>query len=250
MTPEEAQEFIRQREEEEKRRLEAYENTCAEGEEQLTSGNMREAEVTFERALQLDDVATRATVGYWRAKTADFAQPDVLLEDYLDDGMKSLEHDLGTEALQILSKQYAPVFEKRVAELEEEIAPLRATVEEKRDHRRTILKERLKKSCAVALIFAVPVIALLVLSIVFGVKNFTTRGNEYVVWTIVFIALFIVTLVIEAFLGNKAINDVHMYRLNEKMSSTEEGKKLQTMLAYQTLYQQLLDKSSAQTDKE
>ena len=246
MTPEEAEAFIRQREEDQKRRFAKYEQTCAEGEELLESGSVKAAELKFEHALQLDVVATRATVGYWRAKTADFTQPDVLLEDYEREGMQGLEHDLGVEAVQILSQQYAHVFEARIAQLDEEIAPLQESVEEKREKRRVILQDRLKKSSLIAVLFALPTIAFLVFAIIFGVKNFSTRGNEFVVWTIVFAALFFVALIVESILANKAINDARMYRLNKKVGSTEEGKYLQKLQAYKALYETLLQQRPEQ----
>ena len=250
LTPEEAQELIRRREEEQKRRFAEYERTCAEGEELLQTDSVKAAELKFERAMQLDDVATRATVGYWRAKTANFTQPDALLEDYLDESISDLEHDLGIEAVQILVKEHQQIFETRIAQLDAEITPLRESVEDKQAKREVILKERLKRSSVITAICAIPTIVFLVLTIVFGVKNFTTRGNEYVAWTIAFAVLFFVTLVIEAIQANKTINDGRMYRLNKRLNATEEGKHLQSLMVHKSLYEQLLFHAPAKLDKE
>ena len=66
----------------------------ADGETQLAQGAYGEAEAIFEKALLLDDVATEASVGYWRAKTEDFSSPDVLIAEYVEgirDGLSEEE---------------------------------------------------------------------------------------------------------------------------------------------------------------
>ena len=240
LTPEEARELLRRREEEAKARQAEYEKDCQDGEELLATGSYHAAELKFEKALMLDDIATRATVGYWRAKTADFTDPDVLADEYAEEGTDALEHDLGTQALQIIKKDYQSVFENCVEKLQEEEKPLAQTVEEKREKRRVILHERLKHSTLAACLWSIPALAFLVLSIIFGVKNFSTKGDEFVVWTIVFIALFFVALIIEAFKANKAINDRRMYRANNRLRSTEEGKRLAELMAKRKFYEALL----------
>ena len=249
LSPEEAKEFIRRREEEKQARILAYEKDCEDGEKLLETGSFKAAELKFEKALALDDIATRATVGYWRAKTADFTEPDELADEYVNDGIDAMEHDLGTMALEEIKKSYQTVFEKRVAELESEEQPLAEIVAEKREKRRVILEERLKKSRTVALLCAIPVVVFLTLSIVFGVLNFSTKGDEFVVWTIVWIVLFFVFLIVEGVKANKAINDGRMYRANSRLRSTEEGKRLAELMAYKKLYQALLINAVQKTDE-
>lgn len=240
LTPEEARELLRRREEEAKARQAEYEKDCQDGEELLATGSYHAAELKFEKALMLDDIAIRATVGYWRAKTADFTDPDVLADEYAEEGTDALEHDLGTQALQIIKQDYQSVFKNRVEKLQEEEKPLAQTVEEKREKRRVILHERLKHSTLAACLWSIPALVFLVFSIIFGVKNFSTKGDEFVVWTIVFIALFFVALIVEAFKANKAINDRRMYRANNRLRSTEEGKRLAELMAKRKFYEALL----------
>ena len=242
LTAEEAQELIRRREEEEKQRQQDYAAACAEGEELLATGSFHAAELKFERALQLDEIATQATVGYWRAKTENFANPDALISEYTQEGMAGVEHDLGIEAVRILISEHQEAFKKRCAELEEEIQPLQKTVEEKRENRHAILHERVKRSSLVAILWAIPTVVFCILAIVFGLKNFSTRGNEFVVWTIVFGALFLILLFVEADTANKAINDVRMYKANQRLNSTEEGQHLKTLLEHQALYREFIVK--------
>ena len=240
LTPEEAMQLIRRREEEAAARLAEYEKTCAEGEELLQSGSFKSAELKFEKALALDEIATRATVGYWRAKTADFSNPDGLIEEYAKDGIDELEHDLGIQAVDEIKANYKDVFLARISELEEEEKPLTEKVEEDKLRRREIITKRLKKSSLFALIVAVPTVALLVLGIVFGLKNFTTRGDEFIMPTIILFASFFVMLIVCAFVTNNWLNDVRMRRQNERLSSTEEGKQLAKIMSYKKLYLDLL----------
>lgn len=250
LTPEEAKELLRRREEEAKARQAEYEKDCQDGEELLATGSYHAAELKFEKALMLDDIATRATVGYWRAKTADFTDPDVLADEYAEEGTDALEHDLGTQALQIIKHDYQSVFENRVKKLHEEEKPLSQTVEEKREKRRVILHERLKHSTLAACLWSIPALVFLVLSIIFGVKNFSTKGDEFVVWTIVSIALFFVSLIVEAFKANKAINDRRMYRANNRLRSTEEGKRLADLMEKRKFYEALLPVKVQETAEE
>lgn len=250
LTPEEAKELLRRREEEAKARQAEYEKDCQDGEELLATGSYHAAELKFEKALMLDDIAIRATVGYWRAKTADFTDPDVLADEYAEEGTDALEHDLGTQALQIIKQDYQSVFENRVKKLQEEEKPLSQTVEEKREKRRVILHERLKHSTLAACLWSIPALVFLVLSIIFGVKNFSTKGDEFVVWTIVSIALFFVSLIVEAFKANKAINDRRMYRANNRLRSTEEGKRLADLMEKRKFYEVLLPVKVQETAEE
>ena len=106
LSPEEAAALRKQKEEAAKKRKADYELACKEGNELLELGSFHAAELKFEKALLLDDEAREASVGYWRAKTADFTDPDVLISEYVEAGIENLEHDLGYEAVEDIKKQY------------------------------------------------------------------------------------------------------------------------------------------------
>lgn len=240
LTPEQALELRRKKEEEEKQRKANYAQACKEGDALLQSGSFKAAELKFERALHLDDEATDACVGYWRAKTADFTNPDILIEEYAEAGIENLEFDLGINAVDIIKRDYGKVFENRVKELEDEEKPLLEEFTQKQDKRREILSARLKKSTIAFCAVALPTVALLILTLVFGLKNFTTLGGEYIMPTIAFGVAFFVFFIAFIFVTNKWINDFRIRRANEKFTSTEEGKRLLTIRAYKELYTCLL----------
>ncbi len=240
LTPEEAAELRKQKIEAAKKRREEYEQVVAEGNALLESDSFHAAELKFEKALHMDEVATEASVGYWRAKTANFQNPDVLIEEYLEAGVESLEYDLGYEAVDEIKKEYRAVFARRVAELSEQAAPLQAAVTKKQESRRAILKERRKLHLIGFLCSAVPFALFAVLAVVFGLKNFSTPDNTYIPVTIAFSAIALVGFLTFAVFTNKLLNTCRIYATNERLTSTEEGEALSELLERKELYEGLL----------
>jgi hypothetical protein len=240
LSPEEAERFLREKAEELERRRIAYENTCAQGEKLLESGSYHAAELEFEKALSLDEEATEASVGYWRAKTADFTEPDVLIAEYAEAGIESLEYDLGYEAANIIKTNYRAAFEKRVEELTAEEEPLRKTVEEKQAARREVLSSRKLRWGVAFALSLLPVLGALIATLVVGFKNFSTRESEFIVPTIILAGVTVVLFIAFIVVANKYINAGRMYRLNEKLSSTADGERLIEIAEYKELYKALL----------
>ena len=248
LTPEEAMALKKQKEEERARRQAEYERLCAEGEEQLALGSFHTAELKFEKALLLDDEATEASVGYWRAKTEDFANPDALVGEYAESSIESLEFDLGYQATDIIRKKYEKVFLRRIDELTAEEEPLAQTIEEKQAKRRTVIRERLKKSGLATAIAAVPAITLLILTIVFAFKIFSVVDDRYIVPTIVLGAAFLVAFIVFILVANKLINNWRMHRTNERLSASDEGLRLMEIRDYKTIYLALLPEKGDETE--
>ena len=241
LSPEEAAELIKRKEEEAAARKAEYDSICAAGEKLLSEGSFKAAELQFEKALSLDEEAVAASVGYWRAKTSDFADPDVLVGEYADASIESLEYDLGLGAVEIIKREYKGAFEKRYAELTAEEEPLAQAIEEKQVRRREIISARLKKSTVAFLAVTLPMLVFLALGITFLVKNSQTLSDQYLVPMIIFLALLGVTFIAFIFVTNKWINDFRMRRANERLSETEEGVRLLTIRDYKAIYECLLD---------
>ncbi|MBQ8320672.1 MAG: hypothetical protein IJX81_07340 [Clostridia bacterium] len=236
LTPEEALALRKKKEEEAALRAKTYAELLKVGEKLLSEKSFKAAELEYEKALSFDDVATEASVGYWRAKTENFEKPDVLIDEYLEAGYENLEFDLGYEAVEIIKKEHKESFEKRYAELTEEEKPLKAAFEERQEERRKVLKPRLKKARIAFFCALVPFTLCLILAIVFGLKNFTVLTNEYIPVTIVFAALSVVLFVLLGVFTNKYINSGRIYRANENPKATEEGERLLEIAEYKELY--------------
>ncbi len=240
LSPEEAAALRKQKAEAAERLRAEYEQTVAEGEKLLEQGSFHAAELKFEKALKLDAIATEASVGYWRAKTANFTNPDVLIEEYVEPGIESLEYDLGYEATDIIKREYQSVFQKRYDELKAEEEPLRASVTKKQQARREVLKARKKKHIVAFIVSLVPFLLFAVLAAVFGMKNFSTPDNAYIPVTIVFSALAVVAFFVFAIFANKLLNTRRIFATNERLTSTEEGERLFQITEYKNLYEAFL----------
>ena len=253
LSPEEALALKKQKAEAAERRKAEYDKAIEDGNALLDAGEYEEAEKKFEEALNLDGLAVEASVGYWRAKTQNFQNPDVLADEYVEEGIASLEYDLGYEATCVIKRDYRAAFEKRYKELEEEELPLAEEVEGKQKARREILKARLKKSGIKFAIAAIPFLILLVCTVVFAAKIPTVRDNRFIPWTIGFGAAAFVAFIVCLGVGNTFKNACKIYSRNEKISSTEQGERLVEIRAYKEFYGELLkaeEEENAQEEDE
>lgn len=240
LSPQEAERIRKEKAEAARRKKEAYENACKEGEILLQTGSFRAAELVYEKALKLDDLATEASVGYWRAKTENFTDPDVFIEDYLDDGAEELEYDLGFMAMDVIKRDYRAAFEKRLGELSKQEAPLVKLVKERQETRREVLSKRRKTTGIAFLCAALPFIGLLIATIFVGLQNFSTPDDTFVVPTIVLGCLAFAAFIASLVVTNKFFNACRMYNMNENLSYTDEGKAILEIRQYKKIYEALL----------
>lgn len=236
LSPEEAMALRKKKEEEARLRREEYERLVAEGEALLAEGSFKSAELKFEQALKLDQVATEASYGYWCAKTENFKDPDVLIDEYLESGYENLEFDLGYEAVELIKEHHLAEFQRRYDELTEEETPLEEQVQEMQERRRAVLKPRLKRAGIAFACAAAVFLVALSLTVLFGLKNFTVSDSRYIVPTIVAAVVSVVAFVVFGVLTNKFINAGRIYRQNERLSSTDEGARLEEIREYKELY--------------
>lgn len=239
LSPQEAAEVVKRKEAERAARAAEYERLCVEGEELIATGAFRAAELKFEKALALDELATNASVGYWRAKTEDFEAADVLVGEYAKEGVESMEYDLGIQATDLIRQRYHEKFKAKAQALAAEETPLHKEVEEKRLYRKEILQKSLKKN---TFIFAVGFLAFLIAAILtlsFALKITSTPDNAYVIRTAICGGVAFITFIVALICFNKFYNAVRIYRKNEKLSSTDEGKKLLKLRQYKEIYDYL-----------
>ena len=240
LSPEEAMALRKKKEEEAAARRREYEQTIADGEALLAEGSFHAAELKFEKALGLDEVATEASVGYWRAKTENFENPDVLMDEYVEAGYENLEFDLGYEAVEIIKKEYKESFQHRYDELTAEEGPLKEEVLAAQERRRTILKPRLQRSGIWFGVTALPFLAAVALTVVFVLKNFTVRDGAFIVPSIIAGVASVLTFAVFGVFITRFINAGRIYRANEKLSSTDDGARLEEIAEYKELYSKFL----------
>ncbi len=238
LTPEEAIELRKRKAEEIENRRRQYAQSCEDGERLLDSGSFHAAELKFEMALKIDPYGKDATVGYWRAKTANFTNPDALMSEYAEIGIENLEGDLGYEAVDEIKRRYPEVFAKRLSDLQAEKTPIETEVLEKRENRRKVITGKLTKAAWRFSIAAIISLLLLTATIVLGTKIFSTRNGEFILPTIISGVVFTVALIVTLVFTNKLLNVVRIYRLNERNDSTELGRKLLEINNYIELYEE------------
>ena len=241
LSPEEAEKLRRQKAEAAALRRAEYDEVCKEGEKLLDEGSFHAAELKFEKALNLDRMATEASVGYWRAKTENFANPDALVGEYADASIESLEYDLGMDAVDVIKKEYKEQLQKRYNELAEEEKTLAQEVSAAQERRRGIISARLKKRTLVFFAIFLPMVAALVLGITFAMKIFTPDGEKFVTLTIVFGSVFFLLFLAFIVATNKWINAFRMRGANERLEETTDGARLVEIRDYMTIYACLLD---------
>ena len=164
-----------------------------------------------------------------------------MADEYVEAGFENLEFDLGYRAVDEIKQQFKGVFEARLAQLDEEEKPLTADLEEKQSARRVILKERLKKSVLWFCVALLPTLAFLALGVYFGSRILSTPDGRYVAPTIVFAGLFAIALIFFGVTTNKLLNTLRIMRANEKLSSTEDGQRLEYLRDLKEIYTRLLD---------
>ena len=247
LSPEEARELRKRKAEEIENRRRQYEQACEDGERLLDCGSYHAAELKFESALKIDPYGQESTVGYWRARTANFTDPDALMSEYVEVGIENLEGDLGYKAVDELKRRYPEVFSARLKELQEEREPIETEVMEKRENRRKVITKNLTKAAWRFSISSIIAFILLAVTIVFGAKIFSTREGEFILPTIITAAVFVVSLIVSLVFTNKLLNVIRMYRLNERDDSTELGRKLVNIRNYIELYEEF---STINSDKD
>jgi hypothetical protein len=135
---------------------------------------------------------------------------------------------------------YQTEFKARLTALREEEKPLAEKVEGKQSRRRAILSARLRNSIILFTAFFLPTLAGIILTAVFGAKIPTTRENTYVLPTIISGAVSFVFFILAVAFANKLMNAIRIYAKNERLSSTEDGNRLEIVRAYASLYEELI----------
>ncbi|MBQ9730285.1 MAG: hypothetical protein IJV80_05690, partial [Clostridia bacterium] len=216
LTPSEALELRKKKKEEEEARKAEYDRLCKEGQALLDTSSFRAAELVFEKALMLDEEAVLASYGYWCAKTSNFTESEVLLEEYAEEGFDSLEHDLGYNAVQMIRENHTESFKQKIAELEEQEKPLAEVVEKKQSTRRAYLKVRRWNAGVLFIASGIVMLAAMIIAIVFASNIYSTPNGEFIMPTIVAAGAFVVLLAVFLVFTNKFLNAMRMYRANER----------------------------------
>ena len=248
LTPEEAQAVLQKREEELASRRAEYSSLCEQAQAVLEAGDYEKAQGIFHTALQIDTAQENkeASVGYWQAKTENFEKPDILVDEYADLGVEDMEFDLGCQAVDYIRDNFKEKFEKARTEYAKEERALAQKVEEKAKERKAYLKPMVKKKTMAFISALVPMLAFMVLTIVYGTSNFSVKDDRYILPTIISAGIFLVSLFVFVVVANKFINGLRLYFANERLSSTDDGERLISLRQRLEIYDALTGNSQNQ----
>ena len=118
--------------------------------------------------------------------------------------------------------------------------PLREKVVGAQERRRAILKPRRKKSGIAFAVSSAALIGSLAATATFALKNFTVKGDSFMLPTIIAGAVSVVVFTVFGVFTNKFVNACRIYRANEKLSSTDDGARLEEIAEYKDLYEKFL----------
>ena len=238
LTPEEALALQKRREEEKAECKEKYAELCAEGQSLLEKADYLGAENLFKKAMKMDiaDETVEATLGFWRAKTEEFAYPDRFAKEYVQDGVDEMEYDLGYKTLDALKEAYKEKFAQSKKVWEEKSKALLEKAEEKIKERKEYLQPQVKSKTLGFVISALPMLALLITTIVLAFKNFSVRGSSFIIPTAICAGVFLISVFVFTFFANKFINVMRLYKASGKLYSSDEGKAFFEAEEYVLLY--------------
>lgn len=243
LMPEEAEALKKKREEERKKKQAEYEERMQKGKLFLSEKDYEKAEEEFSVATNLALDRTEPVLGFWKAKTEEFAYPDRLPEAYAEYGQEGKEeffYDLGEEGVNRLKEEYGSIFQKRLTELREEKTPLEKSVRDLQASRREILAARKKKHFVFFLSTLLPSAILLFLGILFLAQVNTRPDRLYLYLSVGFFAAFLPVFFVFVAAANKLINTRRIIRENENLSSTEDGARLAEILYKEDFYAKLV----------
>lgn len=224
LTPAQYREEIERRERAAREAHEACEKLCAEGEERLAAQDWAAAEECFEDALREEADNARAEDGLWTARTKGYTSDEVL---YLRAGAEAFAgagEAVRAKALAAFGEDLRAVRR----EAEEQAAALTAQVEAGQAERRgPFLANR--NYYRLRLYIALGVFAAMLIGLYVS-ASFILRVQSAVpvVLTGAFGALAFVALAVTVIFARKTLVAVRLCRENERLSSTEEGRALET----------------------
>lgn len=248
LTPEEAMALQKRREEEAQARKEAYQALCLEGNTALEKEDFIGAQEIFSKAVAIDiaDEPMEANLGLWCAKTENFKNPDVLAEAFAEEGFEEMEYALGYKTTDALREKYKSQFANAKKGWEDKEAELSVAVEKLNAERCEYLKPQIKTKTIGFILSVIPMLVLLITTIVLGFKNFSVRGNSFIVPTAICAGVFLVSVFICVFFANKFINVMRLYSAGKKLYSSDEGQELIQVRAYIGFYDALLKEDIAE----
>lgn len=225
LTPEQLKAELARREQAEREAMQKRDELIKEGQTRLSEEDFEGAIAFFEQAVLYDSESEEATRGLWLARTRNFTDDTPFYEE--ETALEVSQANDRTKAF--LREQVGERLSVKRAELEAQAAPLREKVTEGQNARRGAFQENRKYYLLRFSIFTALAVAFAVGCAVSASYLVRTTGSAPLVCLICFAALTFVSLIVALLFSRKLVVAVRLCRANERLSSTEEGAKLEEL---------------------
>lgn len=226
LTPTQLKEELERREKARMQAAEESKTLAAEGEEKLSQKAYEEAAALFAQAVLYDPDNVSAHKGLWRSRTEEFTKDDAFFDDDNAEDLAGSSDEVRSFVLEKVRERLSAVRE----ELGREAAPLRESVRQKQTERREPLFANRKYYL---IRFFGALLLCVLLAIGSGVSAgflYSTRNSALpIALAASFGGLALVALVAFVLYARKLLVAHRLCRENERLSSTEDGARLEAL---------------------
>ena len=223
LSPEEAAETVRRREEKARQDKELFEKLVHTGQAALDEGDYEKARESFTQANEFNSDDLEMNVGYMRAYSEDFTaldDPDMLAEVY------EQCHNSGKKPfVERIRALFGDRIKTEAAAAEKRAEELRAEHEAETEERGKEISSRLSAATGTLLKLGLPFAVCAIAAILFAAFINAVEGSLFVILTAVFGGLGVILLVPTLFALRKTVAVNRSLRENERPDSTEAGQK-------------------------
>ena len=223
LSPEEAAEAVRRREEKAKRDKARFDALVQAGQAALDAGDFEKARECFTQANEFNSDDLEMNVGYMRAYSEDFTLSDE--SDMLADVYEQCRNSAGEAFVRRIREMFGKRIAAEAAAAEQRAGQLLAAHTAETEERGKELSARMSAATGLVIKLGLPFAVCLVAVMLFGGFVNAIEGNLFLILLIVFgvagIGLFVPLL----FAVRKAVEAAAYLRDNERLDSTEAGQK-------------------------
>ncbi len=224
LTPEEAAELLKKREEKARQDKERYEKLKKDGEAALDNGDYKTARECFSKANEIFTDELDLNVGYMRAYSEDFTafkDFETVMEVY-----EQCFESAGEPFAKRVKEGFGEKLQAQLTEWKKEEAQVSASFTAAQSERREFFSARAKKQNGALLKLSIPFFPALLVCVLSLCFINAIEGNLFVILAVVFGAIAAILLIPTLIAAKNAMNANRLLRENEDIYSTQEGRSL------------------------
>jgi tetratricopeptide (TPR) repeat protein len=227
LTPEQARKLVKKREEKAQKEKELFRQLTKEGKSALESKDYEKARECFTQANEFQPDDLELNVNYMRAYSEDFTALDDT--ETLRDVYAQCYESAGEPFAERIREMFGDVLKTELAELTEKEEKAYKKFAVGQEERREKYAARVN-ACGVKLLWTgIPCLVFGVAAIIFLSVIDAIQGNLFVILSAVCGGIAVLCLVAAAVFFNRYLNAHRLQTENESLSSTQEGRAVQSL---------------------